>query len=96
MKKLCTVLFALLLSSNVIAAPIDLSNRDNMVGAISALIIATQPYCFGFRWAVNAAPQDKMDNFARLYGHQVDAKYNKDVIVQIGKASCRERVWIPV
>lgn len=91
MKKLL-IAGLMLLSTSAIAAPlsagpfpVDLSQRDKMLQAIASLIIATGPECFGFRWAVNNAPADKMDSFARLYGHQVDARWTKDVVGQFGK-----------
>ena len=81
MKKLWIGLLALsmLVSFSASAAPIDLSNRQYMVNAIAAQIISGQPYCWG-----DVTPADRSDDFARLYGHTVDAKFTKDVIAQIG------------
>ena len=80
MKKLLIALLMLLSASSLSSAePIDLSNRNYMVNAIAAQIISGQPYCWG-----EVTPADKSANFARLYGHDYDAKFTKDVIAQIG------------
>lgn len=79
MKLLSALLFFVILSSNVTAAPIDLSNRQYMVNAIAAQIISGQPYCWG-----DVTGHHDSNNFVRLYGHEVDSKFNRDVIARIG------------